>query len=355
MVTQKPFGTTKDDRPVGCIQLENSRGVRAEILTYGALLHRLVVPDRSGRRADILMGTDTLAGYEANSAYFGAMVGRCANRIRLGRFRLEGQVHQLDCNLHEDHLHGGSIGFDKAVWEVAGTQEAPQAAVTLTHFSPHGDQGYPGNLTVSVTYRLDENNRLGIDCTARTDAPTIVNLANHAYFNLSGDCRTSIGHHLLWIDADRYTPVSEAVIPTGELAAVASTPFDFRIPSRIDSRIEADHEQIRRGEGYDHNFVLNHPGELGRPAAWACHPDTGRLLEVFTTQPGIQFYSGNHITADVPGKEQLENKRRHAFCLETQHFPDAPNHPNFPAITLMPGAVFRQTTIYRTGIREPAG
>jgi aldose 1-epimerase len=355
VTTQKHFGTTSDGRSVRLFKLENARGVRAEILTYGALLHRLVVPDKNGRQADILMGTDTLAGYEANTAYFGAMVGRCANRIRHGRFSLGEVQHQLDRNHGEDHLHGGSIGFDKAVWSVEASQPPSQAAVTLTHFSPHGDQGYPGNLEVSVTYRLDDDNRLCIDCRAKADAPTLVNLANHAYFNLSGDCRGPIDDHLLWIDADRYTPVSEAVIPTGELAAVAGTPFDFRRPTPIGDRIAADHEQIHRGEGYDHNFVLNHPGDLGRPAAWACHPATGRLLEVFTTQPGIQFYSGNHISADVPGKNRLENRRRHAFCLETQHFPDAPNHPNFPAITLAPGEAYHQTTLYRTDIRESAG
>jgi aldose 1-epimerase len=355
MLTQNPFGSTTDGRPVHRFRLENGRGVWAEILTYGARLHRLVAPDRRGRQADILMGTESLGAYEADTAYFGAMVGRCANRIRHGRFRLGGEVHQLDRNHGEDHLHGGATGFDKAVWEVADTEHTPRPAVTLTHFSPHGDQGYPGNLKVSVTYRLDEENRLTIDCRASTDAPTLVNLANHAYFNLSGDCRESIGDHLLWIDADRYTPVSAKVIPTGELAAVASTPLDFRIPTAIGSRIDADHQQLRRGEGYDHNYVLNHPGDLDRPAAWACHPATGRLLEVFTTQPGIQFYSGNHISADVPGKHQLENKRRHAFCLETQHFPDAPNHPHFPAITLMPGGAYRQTTLYRTGIRDPSG
>jgi aldose 1-epimerase len=355
MVTQKPFGTTADGRPVHLFRLENGRGVRAEILSYGALLHRLVVPDRGGRRGDILMGTDTLAGYEANTAYFGAMVGRCANRIRQGRFRLGADHHQLDCNHGEDHLHGGSVGFDKAVWEVKIPRGAPRSSISFTHFSHHGDQGYPGNLRVSVTYHLDDENGLFIDCRATSDAPTLVNLANHAYFNLSGDCGESIGHHLLWIDADRYTPVDEAVIPTGELAPVASTPFDFRRPTAIGDRIDTDHEQIRRGEGYDHNFVLNHPGDLERPAARAYHPGTGRLLEVFTTQPGIQFYSGNHISADVPGKNRLANRRRHAFCLETQHFPDAPNHPNFPEITLRPGEVYHQTTIYRTGLGEPQG
>jgi aldose 1-epimerase len=352
MVRQELFGTTTDGRPVHRVTLENTSGVRAEILTYGALLHRLEAFDRNGHLADILMGTDTLAGYETNSAYFGAMVGRCANRIRKGRFKIAGTVYQLACNHGEDHLHGGPVGFDRAVWEIIATAAPPRPGVTLKHISPHGDQGYPGALDVRVTYSLDEADRLTIDCRATSDAPTIVNLANHAYFNLSGDCRRPIDDHLLWIDADRYTPVSTAVIPTGELSLVAGTPFDFRAPTTIGSRINAEHEQIRRGEGYDHNFVLNRPGHLERPAAWACHPDSGRLLTVYTTQPGIQFYSGNHITAAVPGKRQVENQRRHAFCLETQHFPDAANQAHFPPVTLRPGERYHQTTIYAVGIRR---
>jgi aldose 1-epimerase len=348
MAKQEPFGTTTKGRPVHRITLENANGVRAEILTYGALLHRLEAFDKNGQLADILMGTDTLAGYEANSAYFGAMVGRCANRIRKGRFRLEGTLYQLACNLGEDHLHGGPVGFDQAVWDIIATSGP---GVTLKHISPHGDQGYPGTLDVRVTYSLDEDDRLTIDCQATTDAPTIVNLANHAYFNLSGDCTRPIFDHLLWIDADRYSPVSAAVIPTGELSPVTATPFDFRVPTAIGSRIDAEDEQIRRGEGYDHNFVLNRPGHLERPAAWACHPSSGRLLAVYTTQPGIQFYSGNHITAAVPGKNQVENQRRHAFCLETQHFPDAANQAHFPPVTLRPGERYHQTTIYAMGIQ----
>ncbi|MEJ2638435.1 MAG: galactose mutarotase [Desulfosarcinaceae bacterium] len=351
MVKQDLFGTTGKGRPVHRVTLENEGGIRAEILTYGALLHRLAAPDKNGHPADILMGTDTLAGYEANTAYFGAMVGRCANRIRKGRFQLAGTVYQLALNHGEDHLHGGPIGFDRAVWEIIATTAPPRPSVTLKHISPHGDQGYPGELEVRVTYALDEAGRLTIDCRATSDALTIVNLANHAYFNLSGDCRRPIDDHLLWIDADRYTPVSAAVIPTGELAPVTATPFDFRVPTAIGSRINSDHQQIRRGEGYDHNFVLNRPGHLERPAAWACHPESGRLLTVYTSQPGIQFYSGNHIAADVPGKNRVENKRRHAFCLETQHFPDAVNQDHFPPVTLRPEERYHQTTIYAVGIR----
>jgi aldose 1-epimerase len=354
MKNQELFGTTTDGRPVDRVTLENASGVHAEILTYGALLHRLDAFDKNGHPADILMGTDTLAGYEANSAYFGAMVGRCANRIRKGRFELGGEVYQLAVNHGENHLHGGPSGFDRAVWEIIAATAAPQPSVTLKHISPAGDQGYPGKLDVRVTYTLDEADRLIIDCLATSDALTIVNLANHAYFNLSGDCSKPIGDHLLWIDADCYTPVSTAVIPTGELAPVAATPFDFRLPTAIGSRIEADDEQIRRGEGYDHNFVLNRPGDLARPAARVWHPGSGRLLTVYTTQPGIQFYSGNHITADVPGKKQVENKRRHAFCLETQHFPDAANQEHFPPVTLRPGERYHQTTVYAVGIQAEA-
>jgi aldose 1-epimerase len=351
MVRQDEFGTTAKGLPVHRITLENANGIRAEILTYGARLHRLEAPDKNGHLADILMGTETLAGYEADTAYFGTMVGRCANRIRKGRFRLAGAVYQLAVNHGEDHLHGGPVGFDQAVWQIEATSAPPQPSVTLRHTSPHGDQGYPGRLEVQVTYCLDQADRLTIECLATSDAPTIVNLANHAYFNLSGDCRRPIDDHLLWIDADRYTPVSAAVIPTGELAPVAATPFDFRVPTTIGSRIDAEHEQIRRGEGYDHNFVLNRPGHLEGPAAWACHPDSGRLLTVYTTQPGIQFYSGNHITAAVPGKNQVENQRRHAFCLETQHFPDAANHDHFPSVALRPGERYHQTTLYAVGIQ----
>lgn len=352
MITPELFGTTKSGIPVHRYGLENANGVRAELLTYGALLHRFITPDSEGRLADITMGTDTLAGYEANTAYFGAMVGRCANRIRHGRFSLDGRPHQLATNIGADHLHGGHEGFDKAVWKVIDTTAAPRPSVTLRHVSPDGDQGYPGTLTVEVTYSLDEADALRIDCRASSDADTIVNLTNHAYFNLSGDCRNAIADHLLWIDADRFTPVSPAVIPTGELAGVAGTPFDFRTPTAIGARIDADHEQLRLGTGYDHNYVLNHPGDLERPAAWAHHPGSGRLLAVFTDQPGVQLYSGNHITADAPGKNQQANQKRHAFCLETQHFPDAPNHAHFPAITLKTGALYRHTTLYKAGTRS---
>jgi aldose 1-epimerase len=352
MLTSDTFGTTKTKIPVQRYVLENTSGVRVELLSYGALLHRFITPDGEGRLADILMGAHNLAAYEANTAYFGAMVGRCANRISHGRFSLGGRTYQLATNIGEHHLHGGDQGFDKAVWDVVTTAAAPLPSVTFRHVSPHGDQGYPGTLTVEVTYSLDETNALKIDCRAHTDAHTIVNLTNHAYFNLSGDSTTAIADHLLWIDADRFTPVSQAVIPTGELASVAETPFDFRTPTAIGERIDADHEQIRLGEGYDHNYLLNHPGDLGRPAAWAHHPGSGRLLEVFTTQPGIQLYSGNHITADVLGKNGKANGRRHAFCLETQHFPDAPNHAHFPAITLERGETYHHTTIYKAGNRQ---
>jgi aldose 1-epimerase len=351
MITSEVFGTTAAGSPVHRYVLENAHGVRAELLSYGALLHRFITPDGEGRLADIIMGVDTLADYEANTAYFGAMVGRCANRIRHGRFSLGGKNHHLATNLGEDHLHGGHRGFDKAVWEVVHTTAAPLPSVTFQHISPDGDQGYPGTLTVDVTYSLDEANALQIDCRAHGDAHTIVNLTNHAYFNLSGDCAIEAADHLLWIDADRYTPVNQAVIPTGELAEVAHTPFDFRTPTALGERMDDDHEQIRLGEGYDHNYVLNHPGDLGRPAAWAHHPGSGRLLEVFTTQPGIQLYSGNHITADVPGKNQQANKRRHAFCLEAQHFPDAPNHAHFPSITLGSGERYHHTIVYKAGTR----
>ena len=351
MLTSESFGTTHTGTPVHRFILENASGVRAELLSYGARLHRFITPDGEGRLADIIMGADALAAYEASAAYFGAMVGRCANRIRHGRFSLGGHTYQLATNIGEHHLHGGPQGFDRAVWEVIATTTAPRPGVTVRHISPDGDQGYPGNLTVDVTYSLDEANALRIDCRAHCDALTIVNLTNHAYFNLSGDCTTPISDHLLWIDADRFTPVNQAVIPTGEVASVAETPFDFRTPMAIGDRLDADNEQIRLGEGYDHNYVLNQPGDLGRPAAWAHHPGSGRFLEVFTNQPGIQFYSGNHITADVPGKSQQTNRRRHAFCLEAQHFPDAPNHFHFPAISLESGEIYRHTTHYKAGTR----
>jgi aldose 1-epimerase len=348
-VTSSAFGTMPDGTRVDVFTLKNGHGVEVRIITYGAAIASIKVPDRAGRFDDIVTGFDNLAGYLERSRFFGAIAGRYANRIANARFTLDGKTYELAANNGKNHLHGGRRGFDKVVWKGTPFERDGNSGVTLSYVSPDGDEGYPGTLTATVTYTLTASDDLTLDYEATTDKATPVNLTNHSYFNLAGDGRGDILQHRLTIAADRYTPVDDTLIPTGELAPVSGTPFDFRQPTAIGARIDADAEQIRRGKGYDHNFVLNGSGL--RKAARLLDPSSGRTLDVATTEPGMQFYSGNNLDGAV-GKNGHTYARRTSLCLETQHFPDSPNHATFPSTILRPGERFRSKTVFTFGVER---
>jgi aldose 1-epimerase len=353
--THKPFGNTSDGHAVDLFVLTGAQGMQVSITNYGGIVTSLIVPDRKGNLADVVLGFESLDGYLAGHPFFGCIVGRYANRIAKGTFTLEGKKYTLAKNNGENHLHGGNRGFDKMVWKAEATAGKAGPTLRLSRTSPDGEEGYPGNLALTVTYTLTKDNALRIDYAATTDKPTPINLTNHSYFNLAGAGNGDILGHEITINADRFTPVDGGLIPTGELQSVEGTPFDFRKPVAIGARIGQDDEQLRLGKGYDHNFVLNRkdPGKGGEPllAARAYEPTTGRVLEVLTTEPGIQLYCGNFLDGSHKGKGGKAYKHRYGFCLETQHFPDSPNQPSFPTTILRPGETFKSTTIYRFSAR----
>lgn len=328
--------------------LTNANGIELEVLSYGGLITSLKVPDRSGALADIVLGYDALDGYLTRTPYFGALVGRCGNRIAKGQFVLHGKEYLLAVNNGVNHLHGGIKGFDKVVWSVTPLPGA--VGVALTRTSPDGEEGYPGNLAATVSYTLTDANELVIEYRATTDGATPVNMTQHSYFNLAGEGAGDVLAHGLTINADRYTPVDASQIPTGELASVEATPFDFRKPVLMGERIHDSHVQLKFGEGYDQNFVLNRIGAGLQHAARVVEPASGRTLDVATTQPGIQFYSGNRLDGSITGKRGHVYGRRSGFCLETQHFPDSPNRPGFPSIILEPGQEYAETTVFTFGV-----
>jgi aldose 1-epimerase len=350
-VTQNPFGSTADGRPVDIITLRNGKGAEMTVLTYGGIIQTLKMPDRDGNYGDIVMGFDTLAEYEQSSPYFGSLIGRVGNRIANGRFTLDGTTYTLAQNNGPNHLHGGVKGWDKLIWDADPFQDETGAGVILTLNSPDGDEGYPGAVTAHVKYTLTPNNELIVDYHATSDAPTVINLTQHSYFNLGGAQTQDILGHELMLNADRFTPVDATLIPTGELAPVDGTPFDFRTPTAIGARIDADHPQIAHGPGYDHNWVLNRTGDGLQVAATVYEPTTGRTMEIRTTEPGIQFYAGNFLDGSFTGKGGRAYPRRSGFCLETQHFPDSPNQPSFPSITLRPGEDYATQTVFAFGAR----
>jgi aldose 1-epimerase len=345
-VQRSSYGVTSGGVTIYEYFLTNGNGVEVRILSYGGIITSLRVPDKRGALASVVLGFDTLADYETRSPYFGGIIGRYGNRIGAGKFTLDGKVYQVPLNDGSNSLHGGAKGFDKRVWGVE-VNEA-DLSVRLSYLSPDGEEGYPGNLSVTVTYTLTEANELRIDYGATTDAPTIVNLTNHSYFNLAGNGAGSIYDHLLTLNADHYTPVGEGLIPTGKIASVDGTPFDFRTTTPIGARIRSSHEQMVLGRGYDHNFVLNRHDHKGLEfAARVVEPVSGGVLEVLTTEPGIQFYSGNFIDGTLVGSSGGTYRQGDGLCLETQHFPDSPNHPDFPSTILRPGEQYQSTTIYR--------
>ena len=339
------FGKMPDGAAIHIYTLTNKNGIEARITNYGGRIVTLKTPDRSGTPADIVLGFDSLSGYIENAGpFFGTLVGRYANRIAHAKFSLDGHEYKLEKNDGENTLHGGTHGLDKYVWT---PRVLPDGGLELTVSSKDGDEGFPGNLKVTVVYHLTDTNDLKIDYSATTDKDTVINLTNHSYFNLKSAGDGDILGHLIHINADRFTPVDSGLIPTGELRPVAGTPFDFRKSTAIGAHIGDSDEQIKLGRGYDHNWVLNKKGSELSLAARVEEPSTGRVLEVLTTQPGVQFYTGNFLDGTIKGKGGKVYQRRYGFCLETQHFPDSPNQPKFPTVVLKPGATFHSTTIFR--------
>ena len=344
------FGRTAAGQDVDIYTLTNRRGAQARVITYGGAIVSLKVPDRRGHFDDVVLGFDDIAAYQHQNFYIGALIVRYGNRIARGRFTLDGVEYHLATNNGENHLHGGVRGFDKVVWNARPLASRNGAALELTYLSRDGEEGYPGSLSVRVVYTLTDTNELRIDYTATTDKATVINLTQHNYYNLAGAGSGDILNHRLTINASRFTPTDAGAIPTGELRSVKGTPFDFARPTAIGARINADDEQLKFGNGYDHNFVLD--GRMGvlRRVAEVYEPTTGRVMEVWTTEPGMQFYTGNYLDG-TPGKGGKPYPRRSAFCLETQHYPDSPNKPAFPSTVLRRGRRYSTTTVYKFSAR----
>jgi len=348
-INKRDFGSLPSGEAIHLYTLRNASGLEVAITNYGGRIVSIQTPDREGKLADIVLGFDDLAGYTGKNPYFGAIVGRYANRIANAEFRLDGVRYKLSRNNGSSSLHGGAVGFDRKVWDAKEISSSGGPALELTYRSQDGEEGYPGTLNVTVVYSLSDDNQLRIDFEGTTDRSTVLNLTNHSYFNLSGNAGSRIEDHVATIHAAEFTPVSQDVVPTGELRSVADTPFDFRKPTPIGARINAADQQLQYGEGYDHNFVLNRTGGTAL-AAHVIHPGSGRVLEVLTTQPGVQFYTGNHLDGNVKGKGGAVYGPRSAFCLETQHFPNSPNQPNFPTTELKPGERYHETTIFKFSV-----
>ena len=344
MIEKKPFGKTPEGKDVDLYVLTNAKGMVAKVMTYGAILTELDVPDRDGKVGDVVLGFDDLKGYLGGHPFFGATVGRVANRIAKGKFTLDGKEYTLATNNGPNALHGGLKGFDKKLWQAEQVPAENGVAVKFTYRSPDGEEGYPGTLTASVTYTLTNDNELRLDYTATTDKATPVNLSNHSYFNLAGQGSGDVLGHELTLEAEKYTPVDETLIPTGKIESVQGKPLDFTTPHKIGERIK---EMRGNPGGYDHNFVLNGGGKKLAPAARVVEPKSGRVMEMLTTEPGVQFYTGNFLDGSNKGKGGAVYNKHAGFCLEAQHFPDSVNHANFPPVILRPGQTYKQTTVYK--------
>jgi len=347
-MTKQDFGKMPDGTAVSLYTLTNKNGMEARIMTYGGIVVSLKTPDRAGKMADIVQGFESLAGYLKPNPYFGALIGRYGNRIGHAHFTLDGHEYQLPKNDGDNTLHGGNRGFDKRVWQA---KEVNGSTLELTYVSKDGEEGFPGTLTATVRYTLTDANELKIEYAATTDKPTVVNLTNHSYFNLSGQGEGDILQHQLTLNADKFTPVDKGLIPTGELKSVQGTPFDFRKATAIGARINQQDEQLLAGKGYDHNWVLNRSGSGLTLAAEVYDPKSGRVMEVRTAEPGIQFYTGNFLDGTITGAGGKVYRQRYALCLETQHFPDSPNKPAFPSTVLRPGQKYQTTTVFRFSAR----
>ena len=352
-ITKESFGKTAGGESVDIYTLTNRHGMKARITNYGGIVVSLTAPDRDGKYADVVLGYNDLDTYlKPPFPYFGALIGRYGNRIAKGRFTLDGVEYKLAVNNGENSLHGGIKGFDKVVWTASEVRSPAGPALDLKYLSKDGEEGYPGNLRVDVVYTLTNNDELKIDYRATTDKDTVLNLTHHGYFNLAGESNGDILKHRLVLKASRFLPTDAGAIPTGELRNVAGTPFDFLRMTPIGTHINDDNEQIKIGNGYDHTWVIN--GLMGtlRQAAIVFEPTTGRVMEVWTTEPGVQFYTGNYLDGTAIGKSGKPYERRTGFCLETQHYPDSPNHPKFPTTTLKKGQTFKSTTVYRFSARK---
>lgn len=343
------FETEVGGLPVKLYQLTNSNGMEACVTNYGGRIVSLMVPNREGKMIDVVLGYDSIADYLNNDGNFGALIGRYGNRINQGRFMLDSVEYQLPQNNYNHCLHGGPVGFHNRVWHAF---QSGDNSLKLTLNSKDGEDGFPGNIKVTVTYTLTDDNALDIQYEAETDKKTILNLTNHSYFNLSGDPSTDILDHVLWFDANGYTPIDSTFMTTGEIAPVEGTPFDFRTPKSIGKEIEADNEQLKNGKGYDHNMVLNHPGDLNIKAARLVSPKSGVVMSVYTTEPGIQFYAGNFLDGTNIGKKGKVYGKRNAVCLETQHFPDSPNKPQWPSVVVGPKETYKSRCIYKFAVGE---
>jgi aldose 1-epimerase len=346
-VRQETFGKTADGKSVDLYTLTNSNGLEVRAMTYGGIIVSMRVPDRKGKLADIVLGHDDFDGYLVNPPYFGAIVGRYANRIANGTFTLDGVKYTLPKNDGQNTLHGGLIGFNKVIWEAKEFKNQKGVGVAFNYLSKDGEEGFPGNLKVKVSYTLTNENQLIIDYEATTDKATPLNLTQHTYFNLAGEGNGDILAHEVMLNADRFTPADKTLIPTGEIRPVKGTPLDFTTPTTIGARINDNYEQLVIGHGYDHNFVIKRKDNSLTLAARAREPNSGRVLEVFTTEPAVQLYSGNFLDGTLVGKQGHAYKKREGFCLETQHFPDSPNHPDFPSTILRPGTTFRSQTVFK--------
>lgn len=348
---RKSFFGMFNGREVFSYTLFNDKGTEVTVINYGGIITSLKTKSREGKSEDIVLGYDSLSHYVRSSPYFGAIVGRYGNRIANGKFSLNGKFYSLAQNNNGQHLHGGVKGFDKVYWDIQAEPVSDGMALKLSYVSPDGEEGYPGKLETEVIYHLTSSNELKIRYKAISDSPTIVNLTQHSYFNLSGDATQTILQHTLTIPADKFVPVNEVLIPTGKLQSVSHTPFDFRNATPIGARIGENDEQLNVGKGYDHCWVLNDTSKKLHPAATLYDPGSGRLLEVFTTEPGIQFYSGNFLDATLIGKNGVTYRHRTGLCLETEHYPDSPNQPSFPAVILNPGELYETTTVYKFSTR----
>lgn len=352
-ISEESFGNTSDGQAVTKYILKNGTGLEMAVISYGGIITSLKVPNKEGEYEDVVLGFDSISQYEAGSPYFGAIIGRYGNRIAAGKFTLEGKTYQLETNDGPNHLHGGNKGFDKVLWKVEPTAGKDAASLKLTYTSPDGEGGYPGNLETTVIYTLTSDNTLDISYEATTDKTTIVNLTQHSYFNLSGDFRETILDHVVEINADQFLPVGKTLIPTGELKPVEGTPFDFTEPTPVGQLIvqETSNEQLARGPGFDHCWVLNNPDSGVRFAASAYHPESGRFMEVFTNEPGLQFYTGNFLDGTLPAKGGGFYEKRTGFCMETQHYPDSPNQEGFPSVVLKPGETYTSQTSYKFSVK----
>ena len=351
-ISKESFGKTADGESVDLYTLTNRNGMQAKITNYGGIVTTLTAPDRNNKYVDVVLGFNDLDSYLKGHPYFGALIGRYGNRIAKGRFTLNGVEYKLAVNNGENHLHGGIKGFDKVVWTAKPMETKTGASLSLSYLSKDGEEGYPGNLRVNVVYTLTNNNELRIDYSANTDKDTVTNLTHHSYFNRAGEGSGDILSHILTLNANQFTPTDQGSIPTGELRAVQGTPFDFLKPTKIGERIDGTDQQLVFGSGYDHNWVLNGRAGVLRQAATVYEPTSGRVMQVWTTEPGIQFYTANFLDGTLTGKSGKIYQKRNALCLETQHYPDSPNKPKFPTTTLRKGATYKSTTIYRFSARK---